>query len=152
MFYLSDDSDKYSLDRLFNIGRMPVLSVLLVFAVVVSSCTPSTPVAEADYAKEIVGSWQGTVGGMEESITINADGGFVAQIHAQGFMSNTLSQGSTGIVRGSWALSDAAITLTVTSTEGERLENSTTSSTILSFTTNELEMKSSRGETSKFMR
>jgi hypothetical protein len=152
MCYLSRYSDKYQLDHLFNIGRMPVLSVLLLFAVVVSSCTPSTPVAEADYAKEIVGSWQGSVGGKEESLTFNADGGFVAQIRAQGFISNTLSQGSTGMVRGSWILSDAAITLTVTSTEGERLENSTTSSTILSFTTNELEMKSSQGETSKFVR
>jgi hypothetical protein len=152
MFYLSSDSDKYQLDRLFNIGRMPVLSILLVFAVVVSSCTPSTPVAEADYAKEIVGSWQGTVGGKEESITFNADGGFIAQMRAQGFISNTLSQGSSGIVRGSWILSGAAITLTVTSTEGEHAENSTASSTILSFTTNELEMKSSQGETSKFVR
>jgi len=138
--------------RFVNFSRLPVLGLLLLLAVVVSSCTPSKPVAEADYPTKIVGIWLGTVGDMKESITFNADGGFVAQLRPLGFISNTLSQGVTGIIRGSWVLNGKTITLKITDAEDERVKNTTTSSTILSFTTNELEMKSNRGENSKFLR
>lgn len=126
--------------------------MLLALAFVVPSCETSKPVVEADYAAKIVGDWVGTVDDEKESITFRADGGFEAKLHPSGFISNTLSQGVTGTIRGTWAISGKTITLKITSTEDERVKNSSTSSTILAFNTNELEMKSDRGETSKFVR
>ena len=118
----------------------------------VSSCTPAKPVAEADYSAKIVGNWQGTVGNMKESITFSGDGSFIAQLRPQGFISNTLSQGVTGTIRGTWAINGKTITLQITSAEDERVKNSVTSSTILAFNQDELSMKSDRGETSTFTR
>ena len=118
----------------------------------VSSCTPAKPVAEADYGVKIVGNWLGTVGNMKESITFNGGGSFVAQLRPQGFISNTLSQGVTGTIRGTWAINGKTITLKITSAEDERVNNSVTSSTILAFNQDEVSMKSDRGETSTFTR
>ena len=129
-----------------------MLAMLLALAFVVPSCEPSKPVAEADYAAKIVGAWMGTVGDDKESITFRADGGFAAQLRPLGFISNTLSQGVTTTISGTWAIRGRTITLTITSAEDERLKNSSTSSTILAFRLNELELKSDRGETSKFVR
>jgi hypothetical protein len=129
-----------------------MLAMLLALAFVVPSCETSKPVVEADYAAKIVGDWVGTVDDEKESITFRADGGFEAQLRPSGFISNTLSQGVTGTIRGTWVISGKTITLKITSTEDERVKNSRTSSTILAFSTNELEMKSDRGETSKFVR
>ncbi|MGA9263128.1 MAG: lipocalin family protein [Desulfobacterales bacterium] len=129
-----------------------MLAMLLALAFVVPSCETSKPVVEADYAAKIVGDWVGTVDDEKESITFRADGGFEAQLRPSGFISNTLSQGVTGTIRGTWAISGKTITLKITSTEDERVKNSSASSTILAFSTNELEMKSDRGETSKFVR
>jgi hypothetical protein len=129
-----------------------MLAMLLALAFLVPSCEPSKPVVEADYAAKIVGDWVGTVGDMKESITFRADGGFVAQLRPLGFISNTLSQSVAGTIRGTWDISGKTITLKITSAEDERVKNSSTSSTILAFSTNELEMKSNRGETSKFVR
>ena len=42
-------------DPFVNISRLPLLGLLLLLAVVVLSCTPSKPVAEADYPTKIVG-------------------------------------------------------------------------------------------------
>jgi hypothetical protein len=125
---------------------------LLLALAFVSSCTPAKPVAEADYGVKIVGNWLGTVGNMKESITFNDDGNFIAQLRPQGFISNTLSQGVTGTVRGTWAINGKTITLKITSAQDERVKNSVTSSTILVFTQDELSMKNDRGETSTFTR
>ena len=127
------------------------LGLLLALAFV-SSCTPAKPVEEADYGVKIVGNWQGTVGNMKESITFNGDGSFIAQLRPQGFISNTLSQGITGTIRGTWAINGKTITLKITSAEDERVKNSMTSSTILAFNQDELSMKNDRGETSTFTR
>jgi hypothetical protein len=135
-----------------NFSGWPALSLLLALALAVPSCKPSKPVVEADYAAKIAGDWMGTVGDMKESIAFRDDGGFVAQLRPMGFISNTLSQGVTGTIRGTWAISGKAITLTITSAQDERVKNSTTSSTILGFSTNELVMKSHRGETTTFVR
>ena len=125
---------------------------LLLALAFVSSCTPAKPVEEADYGVKIVGNWLGTVGNMKESITFNGDGSFIAQLRPQGFISNTLSQGVTGTIRGTWAVNGKAITLKITSAEDERVKNSVTSSTILAFNQDELSMKNDRGETSTFTR
>jgi hypothetical protein len=128
------------------------LALILALAFGVSSCTPAKSVAEADYAAKIVGHWLGTVGNMKESITFSGGGSFIAQLRPQGFISNTLSQGVTGTIRGTWAINGKTITLKITSAEDERVNNSVTSSTILAFNQDELSMKSNRGETSTFTR
>ena len=133
----------------FNFVR---LGLLLALALGVSSCKPPKPVAEADYSTKIVGNWLGTVGNMKESITFTGDGSFIAQLRPQGFISNTLSQGVTGTIRGTWAINGKTITLKITSAEDERVNNSVTSSTILAFNQDELSMKSDRGDTSTFTR
>jgi hypothetical protein len=133
----------------FNFAR---LGLLLALALGVSSCTPAKPVAEMEYSAKIVGNWLGTVGNMKESITFSGGGTFIAQLRPQGFISNTLSQGVTGTIRGTWAINGRTITLKITSAEDERVNNSVTSSTILAFNQDELSMKSDRGETSTFTR
>ena len=133
----------------FNFVR---LGLLLALALGVLSCTAAKPVAEAEYSAKIVGNWLGTVGNMKESITFSGGGSFIAQLRPQGFISNTLSQGVTGTIRGTWAINGKTITLKITSAEDERVNNSVTSSTILAFNQDELSMKSARGDTSTFTR
>ena len=133
----------------FNFVR---LGLLVALALGVSSCKPPKPVAEAEYSTKIVGNWLGTVGNKKESITFSGDGSFIAQLRPQGFISNTLSQGVTGTIHGTWAIDGKTITLKITSAEDERVNNSVTSSTILAFNQGELSMKSDRGETSTFTR
>jgi hypothetical protein len=128
------------------------LGLLVALALGVASCTPARPVAEADYGVKIVGNWLGTVGNMKESITFNGDGTFVAQLRPQGFISNTLSQGVTGTIRGTWTINGKTMALKITSAEDERVKNTATSSTILAFNQNELSIKNNRGETSTFAR
>jgi hypothetical protein len=128
-----------------------VLSVILLASLL--SCSPSgTPVPQADYAARIVGGWQGTVGDVSETITFNADGKFVSEVRPRGFISNTLGQGVTGTVRGTWQISGNAITLAVTSAQDARLADTATKSAIEKFEPNELVVKSDRGETSTFRR
>jgi hypothetical protein len=128
------------------------LGLLLALALGVSACTPAKPVAEAEYGAKIVGNWLGTVGDMKESITFSADGSFIAQLRPQGFISDTLSQGVTGTIRGTWAINGKIIILKITSAEDVRVKNSVTSSTILAFNEKELSLKNEVGKTSTFAR
>ena len=137
---------------LMNISCPPLLGLLLALVFGILSCTPAKPVAEAEYAVKIVGNWLGTVGDMKEAMTFNADGSFIAQVRPRGFISNTLSEGVTGTIRGTWVINGKNITLKISSAEDERVLNSVTSSTILTFSQDELSMKSERGETSTFLR
>jgi hypothetical protein len=125
----------------------------ILLATLVMSCSPSeTPVPRADYASRIVGGWQGAVGDVTETITFSADGKFVSEVRPRGFISNTLGQGVTGTVRGTWQIDANAITLNVTSARDARLGDTATKSTIEKFEPNELVVKSDRGETSTFRR
>lgn len=134
-----------------NFVRRHLLGLLVVFGL--TACTPeSPPFAEADYPAKIVGEWLGTVGDMKETMSFNADGNFVAQVRPSGFISNTLSQGVTGTIRGRWTIAGKVITMTIASADNERLQNKTTSSTIVTFRQNELVVTSMSGETSTFMR
>jgi hypothetical protein len=128
------------------------LGPLLALALGASSCTPAKPVAEADYSAKIVGKWIGTVGDMKESVTFTADGSFVAQLHPKGFISDTLSQGVTGTIRGTWAVNGKTIILKITGAEDVHVKNSVTSSNILAFNENELSLKNDLGKTSTFTR
>jgi uncharacterized protein (TIGR03066 family) len=124
----------------------------LLLALGLTACSSGAPVAEKDYATKIVGGWQGTVGDVTESITFDSDGKFVTQVRPMGFISNTLGQGVTGTIRGTWTIRGKIITLNVDSTEHEHLVNRTTTSRIESFKSDELVVKSSDGNTSTFVR
>jgi hypothetical protein len=117
-----------------------------------SCANNSTPVPEAEYSTKIVGSWQGTVGDLKEIMSIDGDGTFVCQVHPRGFIANTLSQGVTGTIRGTWKITGAIITLRITGAKNELLGNRIASSTIVAFRKDELVLKSDRGETSPFLR
>jgi hypothetical protein len=128
------------------------LAGLLLAGAVAACSRDGPPVAEADYPKSIVGDWQGTVGDERETISFRADGGFTSQVRRRGFISDTLGQGVTGSIRGSWAISGRTVTLTINSAENVRLLNSSTTSTIETFKPNEIVVKSSAGGTATFVR
>jgi hypothetical protein len=132
-------------------SRMFLLSLL--FAGAISSCSPNgAPVAEAEYSAKIVGNWQGTVGDERETISFGADGGFTSQVRRRGFISDTLGQGVTGMIRGTWAIIGKSITLNISSAEDVRVVNSATTSTIETFKPNEIVVKSATGGTATFVR
>ena len=128
-----------------------IAAVVLGFCM--ASCTnKSPPVSEAEYSTKIVGRWQGTVGDLKETMSLDGDGTFVCQLRPMGFIANTLSQGVTGTIRGTWKITGAIITLRITGAENESLRNRITSSTIVTFKEYQLVLKSGRGETSTFRR
>ncbi len=132
-------------------SRLFLLSLL--FAGAISSCSPNgAPVAEAEYSAKIVGDWQGTVGDERETISFGADGGFTSQVRRRGFISDTLGQGVTGMIRGTWAIIGKSITLNISSAEDVRVVNSATTSTIETFKPNEIVVKSATGGTATFVR
>ena len=118
----------------------------------VSCAKNSPPVPEAEYSTRIVGRWQGKVGDLKETMSIDGDGTFVCQLHPMGFIANTLSQGITGTIRGTWKINGAIITLRITGEKNERLGNRMASSTIVALKEDELVLRSGRGETSSFQR
>ena len=139
------------LEKIVNMTRLGFFGLL--FACGLSSCSPDgAPVGEAEYSAKIVGDWQGTVGDTNETISFGADGGFVSQVRPQGFISNTLGQGVTGTIRGTWAIKGNSITLNISSAEDVRVLNRVTTSTIETFKPNELVVKSTTGDTSMFVR
>jgi len=125
----------------------------VVFGCCLASCAnKSPPISEAEYSTKIVGRWQGTVGDLKEAMSLDGDGTFVCQLHPMGFIANTLSQGVTGTIRGTWKITGAIITLRITGAENESLKNKIASSTIVTFKEDELVLKSDGGETSPFQR
>jgi hypothetical protein len=132
-------------------SRLFLLSLL--FAGAISSCSPNgAPVAEAEYSAKIVGDWHGTVGDERETISFGADGGFTSQVRRRGFISDTLGQGVTGVIRGTWAINGKSITLNISSAEDVRVLNSATTGTIETFKANEIVVKSATGGTATFVR
>ena len=135
---------------------MATIARLLWFALLplsdFTACIRNSPIPEADYKVKLVGDWLGTVGDTKETVSFTADGNFVAQVRAAGFISNTLSQGTTGTIRGTWHVAGKIITMRVTSADNENVRNKETSSTIVTFSQNELVVRSVSGETSTFMR
>ena len=127
--------------------------IVIVLGFFLGACTNNlTPVPEAEYSTKIIGSWRGTVGDSKETMSINSDGTFVCNVHSTGFIATTLSQSLPGIISGTWKMTGAVITLSITGAKNEKLENRITSSTIESFKVDELVLKSINGETSLFRR
>jgi len=132
---------------------LPFSLLALVFVFGLSACSPDgATVDEAQYAAKIVGDWQGTVADNNETISFGADGRFMSRVRPRGFISNTLSQGVTGTVRGTWTIKGNVISLNIDSAEDANVVNKTATSTIEMFKQNELVVRSSRGGTSTFMR
>jgi hypothetical protein len=134
-------------------GKVVHLTRLISFVLLTVSCSPNVAaVNETEYSTKIIGDWMGTVGDMKEAISFSADGRFEAHLRPQGFISNTLGQGVTGTIGGTWAIKGTSITLSITSAEDERVLNKSTTSTIEAFRPNELMVKSSNDGTSHFVR
>jgi len=134
-------------------GRILWPLLLALLALGLPSCErDGASIAETQYAANLVGDWQGTVGETKETIRFRADGGFTSLVRPMGFISNTLDQGTTGTIRGTWTVQGKVITLTIDSAEDERLLNRTATSRIMTFRQNELVVKSASGETSTFVR
>jgi len=128
-------------------------SVALLIALGLTGCSSGgAPVPETQYATKILGQWQGTVGDVNEAITFASDGKFVSQVRQRGFISNTLGQGVTGTIHGTWAIQGKSITLKIDSAENDRVLNKETISTIEAFRPNELVVKSDAGGTATFVR
>jgi uncharacterized protein (TIGR03066 family) len=128
------------------------IAVVVLGFCLASCANNSSTVPEAEYSTKIVGRWQGTVGDLKETMSIEGDGTFVCQLRPLGFIANTLSQGVKGTIRGTWKITGAIITLKITGAENETLENKIVSSTIIAFKEDKLVLKSDRGETSPFQR
>jgi hypothetical protein len=92
------------------------------------------------------------VGDDNETISFSADGRFISQVRPRGFISNALSQGTLGTIRGTWTIEGKVITLSIDNAEDVNVLNKITTSTIEMFKQNELVVRSSRGETSTFLR
>jgi D-Tyr-tRNAtyr deacylase len=117
-----------------------------------SSCSPNSPIPEADYKGKLVGDWLGTVGDTKETMSFKVDGSFVGQVRPAGFIRNTLSQGTTDTIRGTWTITGKVITMKITGADNENMQNKETSSAIVTFSQNELVVRSVSGETATFMR
>ena len=127
--------------------------IVVVLGFCLASCeNNSQPVPEAEYSAKIVGHWQGTVGDLKETMSINTDSTFVCKVHRMGFIANTLSQSLTGTIRGTWKIYGVILTMNITSAKNERLGNKTASSTIMLFNEDKLLLKSDHGGTSPFQR
>jgi len=118
----------------------------------VSCLETEAPIAESQYQAKLAGDWQGTLGDMKETVSFRKDGGFTSQVRPMGFISNTLGQSVTGIIRGTWTIQGRVLTLTIKSAENEGLVNRTTTSTLETFKQDELVAKSASGDTSTFVR
>ena len=121
-------------------------------AAVVLGCSPPTSIEPADFATAIVGTWQGVMGDVKESISFRADGTFHARLREQGFISNTLSQGVTGEIRGNWSIDGNVITMRITDVDDARAAEGATSSTIVAMSQDELSLRGESGETARFLR
>jgi hypothetical protein len=136
---------------LINIASLFLFGLLV--ACGPSSCSSKVAnVEEADYRAKIVGDWLGRVGDEKETISFGADGRYVCQVHRSGFISNTLGQGVTGTISGTWTIDGKTISLRVSSAEDVRLVNRATTSTVEEFKPNELVLRSNNGERATFVR
>jgi hypothetical protein len=132
--------------------RLSLLGLILALSLL--SCAPDegAAIGQAQYTAKIVGDWQGIVGDVRETISFNADGKFTSHVLPRGFISNTLGQGTTGTIRGTWRIEGNVITLNIDSAENADVLNKTATSTIEIFKQNELRVRDSKGETSTFVR
>ena len=72
------------------------IAIVVLGFCLVSCANNPPPVREAEYSTKIIGLWQGTVGDLKETMSIDGDGTFVCQLLPMGFIANTLSQGVSG--------------------------------------------------------
>jgi hypothetical protein len=135
-----------------NHAVWPRVIAAVILGVSLAACANnSSPVPEAAYSTKIVGRWQGTVGDLKETMSINGDGTFVCQLHPAGFIANMLYPVAPGTISGTWKITREIITLRISGAKNERLANKIASSTIVAFNENELVLRSD-GKSSSFLR
>jgi len=128
-------------------------AVLSLLAVGLAACErDGAVVLEPQYATELLGSWQGTVGGQAETIRFEADGSFTARSHQTGFISTTLDQGVAGSIEGRWELDGSVIKLVIERAKNVQPLSLATASNIVSFTKNKLVVNSARAGDATFLR
>ncbi len=129
------------------------ITVILLAGFVVSCVPDNTPVEEKDYRSAILGSWQATVGNYSnENISFKKDNIFKTQLHAGGFIGNTMSQGAFDMTTGSWMITGDLLTVRIKDAEREGLFNKNGTFTILSLTGQELKISDEKGDTTVFVR
>jgi hypothetical protein len=136
--------------------KLPLASrwalAMIALGLVVSGCGKVPPaVRESDYPSAIVGQWRGTVGDVKEVMTLQRDGTFTCQLAPAGFIATMIYPAPPGSVSGTWRITGSVITLAVTSTHNERLQNGLAYSTIVAFNGNTLALRS-HGSTATFER
>jgi len=56
-----------------------------------ASCTNNLlTISKAEYPTQIIGTWQGAVGNLKETMSIKGDGNFVCQLHPGRFIANMI--------------------------------------------------------------
>ncbi|MEO6902775.1 MAG: hypothetical protein ABI315_06435 [Bacteroidia bacterium] len=130
---------------------------ILVFSFVfyLTACTNNSSnlsVPESDYSTRIIGNWEGTVGELNETMTLHRDSTFVCHTSGKGFIANTLSQTLPGTIRGRWLINGKKITMEVTSERNEQVANKINSSTIIAFKQDSLILKPDLGDITVFKR
>jgi hypothetical protein len=140
-------------NRIETFGLVRGVCAVVFLALSLLSCGHNLPpIAEADYAAKLVGRWYGTAGNAKELMSLDGNGHFACRVRPMGFIANTLSQGVTGTVRGTWSVTGATILLKITGAENETVENHRTTSTIVAFNEKTLVLKSDGGGTAAFQR
>jgi hypothetical protein len=92
-------------------GIIRAIAVVVLGFCLASCADNASTVPQAENSTEIIGHWQGTVGNLKETMSIDGDGTFVSQIHPRGFIANALSQSVPGKISGTWSIAGAIITL-----------------------------------------
>jgi uncharacterized protein (TIGR03066 family) len=119
----------------------------------ISSCAPAgAPYAEAEYPARILGTWHGRTADEDETIQFESDGKFVSEVRRAGFISNTLGQGTTRTIRGTWTIAGKIVTMTLDSAVHAYVSDHVTTSTIEQLKPNQLVVKSDQGNVATFLR
>jgi len=137
-----------------HLWRSCALRVILsLLAVGLAACEQDGAVVlEPQYASELLGSWEGTVSGQQETIRFDADGSFTARTHQTGFINTTLGQGVAGSIDGRWEINGRVIKLVIEGAENVQPLNLSTTSNIVSFNQNKLVMNSVGAGNAIFLR
>jgi len=126
--------------------------LLITFVGCLTSCKNDSLVKKEDYATKIVGTWNGIVGDLNETMTLKGDGTFDCKLQPTGFLATTFHEKSSGSIYGNWTIKGDKINLQVRGEKNEQVKNRSTSSTIMDFKEHRLSLKSDGGETTTFER
>ena len=134
------------------VSHLKIFSTLALACFLVCCANPPTPVAKSDYAKNLIGTWQGEVDNLRETMTLSGDGSFLCRLTPTGFINVMIFPAKSGQISGTWQNNGSRLTLQITGQKNEQFSNRMASSTIVTFTTNQLVLNADRGGVSSFRR